>query len=146
MRKYILITCLGFLLFGIGCGEAVRTEKPLSVNVRADKALSGTYYQGDGLGYNLHLELKSDGQFECRWTGCLGEYGATQGAWGREGDSILVVASKSSGMFDKSPLGDMRVITQDGEQRLLREEDSKYLNDADMLRFFTFARKTDPMR
>lgn len=43
--------------------------------------LVGRYDCGDGLGYNLHLELAQDGTYTCRWTGCLGQYGSAAGTW-----------------------------------------------------------------
>lgn len=100
----------------------------------------GDYYQGDGLGYNLHLTLKPDGSFSCQWSGCMGDYGSTSGTWVHDGDRITVDATKSSGMFDDSPLGNMVIVKHDGVDRLLLDSDSDLLKDRDMLPFFSFGR------
>jgi hypothetical protein len=43
--------------------------------------LSGAYVLGDGEGYNLRLTLKQEGEFDCTWRGCLGDYGTAVGEW-----------------------------------------------------------------
>ncbi len=123
-----------------GCNDTGRTPKLLPSNVRPDVTLAGSYYQGDGLGFNLHLDLAADGHFTCKWTGCLGEYGSTQGRWGRDGDKILIAEIRSTGMFKDSPLGNMQIVTYDGDPRLLRDEDQEFLKDSEMLLFVSFAR------
>jgi hypothetical protein len=41
--------------------------------------LVGTYYWGDGLGFNMTLNIEADGRFSFKWTGCLGTYAQSQG-------------------------------------------------------------------
>ena len=43
--------------------------------------LAGAYYCGDGLGLNLTLNLKENGQYTAEWHGCLGKYGEASGTW-----------------------------------------------------------------
>lgn len=103
--------------------------------------LNGDYYQGDGLGYNLHLTLENDGTFTCQWTGCLGDYGSTSGEWSRSGRHITVNPTDSSGMFKDTPLGNMTILKRDGGRRLIRDADANLLaTDPDMLSFFSFGR------
>ncbi len=42
---------------------------------------SGSYYQGDGTGVNMTLDLHSDGTFSFVWTGCVGTYDQKSGHW-----------------------------------------------------------------
>ncbi len=107
---------------------------------QADR-LHGEYYQGDGLGYNLHLTLKHNGTFDCQWTGCLGEYGATSGTWTHLGKRITLDVTESSGMFNDRPLGDLTIVTRDGARRLLLDADAKLVaSEPDMWRFLSFCR------
>jgi hypothetical protein len=43
--------------------------------------LPGTYYRGDGLGYNISLDLEQDQTYSAVLSGCLGEYGRSSGSW-----------------------------------------------------------------
>jgi hypothetical protein len=51
--------------------------------------VAGYYYQGDGLGTNILVELREDGTYKSTWHGCLGEYGTSQGTWGLDDGSII---------------------------------------------------------
>ncbi len=70
------------------------------------KALPGTYYLGDGLGFNLTLKLDSKHRFKFRWTGCLGEYDRNGGSWSLQGD---VVVLRPEGPNDRRGLSGMNV-------------------------------------
>lgn len=103
------------------------------------ESLAGRYYQGDGLGYNLHLRLKGDGTFACEWTGCGGHYGQTSGTWVRNIDSVDLTANAASGEFVREPIADMVVARTDGTERLVFVTDLDLLNDTEMLPYFSFA-------
>src|SRR5437660_2439799 len=45
------------------------------------ESLSGEWYRGDGLGYNIQLMLNRDGTYHASWRGCLGLYGTARGTW-----------------------------------------------------------------
>jgi hypothetical protein len=60
----------------------------------AESQLIGKYYQGDGLGANLHLDLNQNHRFSFRWTGCLGEYDKNEGIWRLEGDMVFLQPEK----------------------------------------------------
>lgn len=123
MRTICVISILAFVM--LGCGG--RKPPPLPAATAVDDSLVGAYYQGDGLGYNLRLSLQPNGEFSCSWTGCLGDYGSTKGIWGRSGDTVVVSAAKSDGMFLDSPLTNMRIVRLDGEPYLLQKPDIEFM-------------------
>ena len=61
--------------------------EPLRFSARE---IPGRYYQGDGLGVNLTLELKPNGTFDFSWHGCLGEYDRNFGSWELRGDKLFL--------------------------------------------------------
>ena len=140
MRFFAIIAVVGLAV--AGCTTDDNAENPITQQAKfgpAKTPLVGSYYQGDGLGYNLHLTLEQDGGFDCQWAGCLGNYGSTSGTWSQNGDRIIVNAMESNGMFTDRPLGDMAIIQHDGESRLLRDKDAELLKDEpDMVPFFSF--------
>jgi hypothetical protein len=44
-----------------------------------DHEWAGTYYEGDGLGVNIAIDIAPEGGVSETWHGCLGLYGANQG-------------------------------------------------------------------
>ena len=52
--------------------------------------LSGQYYKGDHLGYNVDLILAASGTYSARLYGDVGEYGTWQGHWSIEGNLIAL--------------------------------------------------------
>lgn len=50
-------------------------------------ALVGKHFVGDGMGYNLELDLKADGRYYVEWQGCMGIYGTARGRWHLDGDA-----------------------------------------------------------
>ncbi|TWU44632.1 hypothetical protein Poly51_59010 [Rubripirellula tenax] len=112
LRAYVALAALvvGTLVWFRGpIIEALNPPTPLPSAAVADPALVGHYYDGDGLGVNLTLNLHPDGTFQCSWTGCLGDYGSTAGKWGRIGQTVHISVSTSQGMFTQKPLQDLKV-------------------------------------
>jgi hypothetical protein len=72
---------------------------------------AGTYYRGDGLGYNIFLDLKSNGTYSSKWRGCEGLYGTAQGQWASNGKQILLKPSKETDMM-KGHLRTLDVVLQ----------------------------------
>ena len=140
-----IATIAALILVLLGCAPN-QDESRRSQN--AERAATGTtqdpfvgdYYQGDGLGYNLHLTLKPDGSFNCQWSGCLGDYGSTSGTCHHNADKITINATISRGMFADRPLGNMTIVKHDGMDRLLLDTDADLLKDREMLPFFSFGR------
>jgi hypothetical protein len=83
--------------------------------------LAGRYYEGDGLGHNLNLDLRTDGSFECSLHGCLGVRGTTAGRWAVGPDGVTVTITRADGKFQSEPLGGMRVVTLRGHYLLVQE-------------------------
>jgi len=143
MRFIAILPALTLVMLGCTSNEDAASRSENADQATTDTTQNpfvGSYYQGDGLGYNLHLTLKNDGSFTCQWSGCLGDYGATSGTWAHDGDKITVSTTKSSGMFSDRPLGNMTIVKHDGKDRLLLDTDAELLEDPDMLPYFSFGR------
>ena len=76
--------------------------------------LAGTYYTGDGLGYNLALTLDSDGQYSCMWRGCLGVYGTATGTWSVATNTLHLSPKTATGMLKDKPLPPLDVLMFQG--------------------------------
>lgn len=63
--------------------KVLATVVPVSPALPEPLALpyAGRYYRGDGLGYNIVLDLENDGSYRGQWRGCLGVYGTAAGKW-----------------------------------------------------------------
>jgi hypothetical protein len=96
------------------------TTKEVVREVKAAQ-LGGTYYVGDGLGYNLRLDLKDAGQFECVWVGCLGVYGKASGSWSVREDGLRLVLQTAEGLLKEQPLGRLLVVSFQKHHLLLQE-------------------------
>jgi len=79
--------------------------------------LVGSWWMGDGLGYNLRLRLGADGTFKLRWTGCLGVYGSCEGLWDLEGELVQLRVESWTPDMDHPP--GLRRLDHAGEVRLL---------------------------
>jgi len=102
----------------------VRPERPEPL--AGLEQIAGTYYLGDGLGFNFRLVIQPDGTFSYTWQGCLGTYAKVSGtAFLRNGELVLKPSSQQ---------GDPRLDT-----RFLpvRWGDRQYLVPSDQLLDFT---------
>lgn len=88
-------------------------------------ALSGEYYRGDGLGYNISLSLHPSGTYEAIWTGCLGTYGTARGSWNVEGNRLQLAPSEAEGMM-KDHLNSLDVLDSAGELILIPTDDNDF--------------------
>ena len=78
------------------------------------KSVAGTYYRGDGLGYNVSLTLKENGKYTAEWHGCLGKYGDGSGKWSVTNKRITFTPSKEEGMM-KGHLQSLDVLKFKGD-------------------------------
>ncbi len=81
---------------------------------------AGRYYQGDGLGENIRLQLAPDAGVTATWTGCLGMYGANHGSVVERDDGALLVhyvASNEPTAFGGFP--DVLIPVSWGERQYL---------------------------
>lgn len=94
-RSFVALGALAVVL-GVGYGFKAQERAPAeAVEFKAaplfnESDLPGRYYQGDGLGVNLSLELLEDHTFTFRWNGCLGEYDRNEGRWKLVGDTLVL--------------------------------------------------------
>jgi hypothetical protein len=61
------------------------------------KVVAGSYYCGDGLGYNVTLILETNGTYTGEWNGCLGKYGEASGTWKVSGKRIILTPEMEEG-------------------------------------------------
>ena len=108
-------------------GSPYDTVSGVSVasNATAD-VLAGTYYTGDGLGYNLHLTLAANGAFNCTWQGCLGVYGTATGAWTVAGSQIVLKPTKETDMLKDRPLRVLDVLVRSNQYIFVKADDNGF--------------------
>lgn len=95
-------------------GDRAKETRTLTANV-----LAGRYGVGDGLGYNLSLELNADGAFDCTWTGCLGTYGTASGSWSPTPAGVSLAARSADGMLVGEFEHPLPVVDLDGHLLLI---------------------------
>jgi hypothetical protein len=108
---FVLSTiCFGAITFHLIRPESVvaqsthasyvyKPKKGISASPTDARMLAGHYYRGDGTGYNIELNLKSNGTYSAEWHGCLGTYGKAAGVWNLAGTQVVFVASKETDMM-----------------------------------------------
>ncbi|MCG6116960.1 MAG: hypothetical protein MEQ07_02035 [Aquimonas sp.] len=115
MRKPTAVALALALPFLGGCAR--------DATVRASpEQLVGRYYSGDGLGYNVWVQLAADGSYSADWHGCLGVYGEASGQWQAEGDQVVFLPEQENELL----VGHLRTVTtvqHDGRLGLVRPED-----------------------
>ena len=79
--------------------------------------LSGQYYKGDHLGYNVDLILAASGTYSARLYGDVGEYGTWQGHWSIEGNLIALQPPIELKLGKKRFVGD-RLLVGDYKGRI----------------------------
>lgn len=78
---FALIVCLAL---AVSCGTLFAADGVKKGTPEAPpngNAIVGSYYRGDGTGYNIYLTLNKDGTYAAKWCGCLGKYGDAAGKW-----------------------------------------------------------------
>ncbi len=81
--------------------------------------LVGDYFEGDGMGYNLHLVLKADGKFNATWNGCLGEYGRATGEWSVRKEGMKLLTRTCEGLLKDKPLNVLQIVSWRGHYLLV---------------------------
>ena len=77
------------------------------------KQLAGSYYCGDGLGYNVTINFDDAGTYTASWHGCLGEYGTAKGTWAVAGKLITLKPIAETGMM-KGHLRQLNIVRKKG--------------------------------
>ena len=78
---------------------AGEVEKGVPADPQNTKAVGGSYYCGDGKGYNVTLKLEESGSYSAEWRGCLGKYGEASGIWKLSGKQIVLTSKKETEMM-----------------------------------------------
>ena len=84
--------------------------------------LAGRYFLGDGLGYNLSLELQGSGQYRATDTGCMATYGTAKGRWIASGSTIHFMPTEETGTL-KGHLRQAHFTRTEGKVRIEHEAD-----------------------
>ena len=93
--------------------KATILQKGVFAAPSAAEALVGTYYIGDGTGYNIYLTLTADRSFSADFYGCFGKYGDANGHWSINSGEINFVSLRETGMM-KGNLGAMDILKFQG--------------------------------
>ena len=111
------------LLFGCGV-DRMNVEAPTSSSAPSQQhsELSGDYYRGDGLGYNISLHLQADHNYSATWRGCLGVYGTAHGTWSFENGTLHLDPQGENNSL-RGVLRDFEVRQVDGSTILIPTND-----------------------
>jgi hypothetical protein len=77
-------------------------------------SLAGSYYRGDGTGYNVNINLAANGTYKAVWHGCLGVYGTASGNWSVDGARIVLSPSSETDML-KGHLRELHIVKHNGQ-------------------------------
>src|SRR5262245_49099409 len=98
-KKTRRIIAIAPLFIAVACAQAGDIEKGEPAAPPNAKAVAGSYYCGDGLGYNVTLKLKENGSYSAEWHGCLGKYGDASGSWRLSDKRIVFTPKKETDMM-----------------------------------------------
>jgi len=104
------------------------------------KAVAGSYYCGDGLGYNVTLTLKDNGVYSGEWHGCLGKYGEASGTWKLSDKRIVLTPKKEKDMM-KGHLKTLDVMKYKGGWIFVRADDRDFYDKHGISRYSCFQRR-----
>ena len=95
MNARSILAAIGFFIAAVHA-LADEVEKGVPQAPPSAKAVAGSYYCGDGLGYNVTLTLKDDGTYTGEWHGCLGKYGDAAGSWKLSDKQIVLTPTSET--------------------------------------------------
>jgi hypothetical protein len=117
-----------------GCqSQQTRTD------LAALRPFAGSYYRGDGSGYNINLDLWPDGSYDARWRGCLGVYGTARGQWLVDGEHIVLSPKKETDMMT-GHLKRLDSARHEGRLILLPSDDREFYDKHGASRYSCFQR------
>lgn len=102
-------------------------------------SLAGSYYRGDGTGYNVYLNLTAGGTYKAEWYGCLGVYGTANGTWVVDGERIILTPSSETDMM-KGHLRELHIVKHDGQLVFVPDLHDDYYREYGPDRFSAFHR------
>ena len=139
MKTRSILAGIG-LLIAVGHALAGEAEKSAPETPPDVKAIAGSYYCGDGLGYNVTLALKEDGCYLADWEGCLGRYGDASGCW-KLLDKRIVLTPKKERDIMKGHLKTLDVLKHQGGWILVRSENRDFYDKRGVTRFSCFQKE-----
>ena len=132
-RRTGLIVAVSLLVvgsLGAGVGIVLQASGPPHVPVPPAIAaqFAGTYYQGDGLGYQIHLTLAADGSFTGTWDGCMGRYGDSDGNWSVSGKTLALSPHREKNMM-KNYARTFDIVKTDKGYVFVGEKDRRHFKE-----------------
>jgi len=118
-------------------GEPEKGEPAAPPNA---KAVAGSYYCGDGLGYNVTLALKEDGTYSAEWHGCLGKYGEASGSWKLSDKRIVLTPQQEKDMM-KGHLKTLDVLEYKGGWIFVRADGRDFYDKHGVSRYSCFQKR-----
>jgi hypothetical protein len=134
------IVALVSLLFAVACALAGDIEKGEPAVPTNTMAVAGSYYCGDGTGYNVTLTLKKDGSYSAEWHGCLGKYGDASGSWKLSDKRIVLTPKKEAGMM-QGHLRTLDVLKYKGSWIFVRADDKDFYDKHGVSRYSCFQKR-----
>jgi hypothetical protein len=134
------IAAIVALLLTVTCAIAAGIDKGVPKAPPNAKAVAGSYYCGDGLGYNVTLILKDNGTYSGEWQGCLGKYGEASGDW-KLSDKRIVLTPKEEDGNMKGHLRTLDVMKYKGGWIFVRSDDRDVYDKHGVSRFLCFQRR-----
>jgi hypothetical protein len=107
------------------------------------KPLAGSYYRGNGLGYNIRLNLRANGAYDATWRGCLGLYGTARGMWTVDGEQIVFSPTKETGNM-KGHLKRLDVLQHEGRSIFVPSDDRQFYDAHGVSSYSCFQRTEAP--
>src|SRR2546423_9879807 len=132
-----LAIAVGILFLSLGAILAPCAEEPEkgTPEARANaKAVAGTYYRGDGAGYNIYLTLKENGKYTAEWHGCLGKNGEASGQWTLADKRITFNPSREEDMM-KGHLKKLDVLKFRGQWIFVPSDDRQFYDKYGVSRY-----------
>jgi hypothetical protein len=130
------------LFIAVGHVLAGEIEKGVPEAPPNTKAVAGSYYYGDGLGYNVTLTLKNDGTYLGGWHGCLGKYGDASGSW-KSSDKHIVLTSKKETKMMQGHLKTLDVLKYKGGWIFVRADDRDFYDKYGVSRHSCFQKREE---
>lgn len=132
MKSCLLLLTMVALLTGCQSQRA-RTD------LAALRPFAGSYYRGNGTGYNITLDLRSNGSYDSKWRGCLGGYGTARGKWSVDGEHIILSPTKETDMMT-GHLRRLDLARYEGRLILLPSDDREFYDKHGASRYSCFQR------
>ena len=130
-----------FLLLGLIVARAGdEKEKGTPAAPANAKDVAGSYYRGDGTGYNIYLTLKENGKYTAEWHGCLGKYGEASGQWTLADKRVVFKPAKEKDMM-KGHLKSLDVLRYKGQWIFVPSDDREFYDKYGVTRYACFQKQ-----